>query len=167
MTAPGPGGSITPPSSPDCITGLRPFPWPLVRLLPHRSPMVLLDEGVGYDDEVAVVIAIMHPDHPFAGPDGVPAHVGIELMAQTCGVFVGAQALARGEPVRLGMLLGTRGYRAEVDWFESGDRLEVCARLVFRDAEMGVFDCTIASRTRPAVRLAVARLNVYEPPLLS
>jgi predicted hotdog family 3-hydroxylacyl-ACP dehydratase len=137
----------------------------MTSLLPHRPPMVLLDEAVGYDDTSAVAAVTLRPDHPFAGADGVPAHVGIELMAQACGVFVGAHALARGEPVRLGVLLGSRDYRAAVDRFGIGERLEVQARLVFRDAEMGVFDCSIGrgGSEGGGPPLARARLNVYEP----
>lgn len=94
---------------------------------------------------------------------GMPAHVAIEWMAQTCGAFVGAEALTAGQPVRIGYLLGTRDFVAHVPWFADGMRLEVAARLVFRDQEMGVFDCLVrtADRSEP---VATARLTVYQPP---
>lgn len=139
---------------------LRPCPWPITQLLLHRPPMLLLDEAVGYSDEEVVTRAVIGPDHPFAEPEGVPAHVGIELMAQSCGVFVGAHARASGEAVKLGFLLGTRRYESYEGGFRIGDDLRITARVVFREGEMGVFDCHIE---RDGTRIAAAQLTVYQP----
>jgi predicted hotdog family 3-hydroxylacyl-ACP dehydratase len=139
---------------------LRACPWPITRLLLHRPPMLLLDEVIGYDDEEAVTRAVIRPDHLFAGPHSVPAHVGIELMAQSCAVFVGAHARAKGLAVRLGFLLGTRRYEADEDGFPIGDVLRITARVVFREDEMGVFDCHIE---RDGTRIATAQLTVFQP----
>jgi len=135
--------------------------WPIAELLPHARPMLLLDEALSYDAEGAVAAVTIRPDHPFAGPDGVPAHVGIEFMAQTCGVWAGAEARREGGAVRLGFLLGTRRYRAARPFFRFGERLEITARLVFRDQGMGVFDCRIGGAG--GEMLAEAQLSVYQP----
>lgn len=142
------------------MSDLSPCPWPVERLLPHRAPMLLLDTALGFSASAAVAAATIRADHPFATPLGVPAHVGIELMAQTCGVYIGARALAAGQPVRLGFLLGTRGFQAETDWFAVGDRLEVAVRASFLDDEMGVFDCRI---DRAGQAVAQAQLTVFQP----
>lgn len=139
---------------------LRPCPWPISDLLLHRPPMLLLDEALGYDDDEAVTRAVIRPDHLFADARGVPAHVGIELMAQSCAVFVGAHARASGAGVRLGFLLGTRRYEADEDGFRIGDDLRITARVLFRDAEMGMFDCRIE---RDGRRIAAAQLTVFQP----
>lgn len=130
-------------------------------LLPHAPPMVLLDSVVGWDkDRVATALSI-RPGIPFyESGKGVPAHVGIEYMAQSCGAFAGLEALETGGKVRIGYLLGTRRYRAHVDWFADGEQLTVAAVEVFRDGSMGVFDCTISSGGR---ELAAAQLTVYQP----
>ncbi|MGE5540457.1 MAG: 3-hydroxylacyl-ACP dehydratase [Gemmatimonas sp.] len=134
---------------------------PIAALLPHAPPMVLLDSVVGWDtDRVAVTVAI-RPGIPFfVAGRGVPAHVGIEYMAQACGAFAGIEALEIGAPVRIGYLLGTRRYRANVDWFPEGVTLTVTAVQIFRDSAMGVFECAIADGER---ELATAQLNVYQP----
>lgn len=139
---------------------MMPLP-PPARLLPHAEPMILLDETLALDAEVAQAAVTMRPDHPFAQPDGVPAHVGIEFMAQTCGLWAGGEALRAGGPVRLGFLLGTRAYQAARPFFHFGERLEITARLVFLDQGMGVFDCTIAGPGGDM--LAQAQLSVYQP----
>ncbi len=136
-------------------------PWPVEDLLPHAPPMLLLDEALSCDAEGASAAASMRPDHPFARPEGVPAHVGIEFMAQTCGIWAGGAAKRGGASVRLGFLLGTRRYKAVRPFFHFGERLEITARLVFLDQGMGVFDCRIADGAGDV--LAEAQLSVYQP----
>jgi len=136
-------------------------PDPVETLLPHAAPMLLLDEAIACDADSARAAAIPTRDHLFATADGVPVHVGIELMAQTCGVWAGALAQREGGPVRLGYLLGTRRFTARTDWFRFGERLEISARLVFRDQGMGVFDCRIDDAAGEV--LAEAQLSVYQP----
>lgn len=122
--------------------------------------MLLLDAVQGYDDVSVVVTVIVADSNSFITGEGLPAHVGIELMAQACGAWMGANALDKGETVRLGFLLGTRRYSAQVAWFPLGTVLEVSARIVFLDKSMGVFGCTIASDGKC---LAEAQLTVFQP----
>ncbi len=136
------------------------IPWPIERLLPHAAPMLLLDEALRYDEDSVTAAVTLGPDHLFATPDGVPAHLGIELMAQTCGIWAGAHAMASGGAVRVGYLLGSRRYTAARPWFRIGERLEITATVVFRDQGMGVFDCLIFS---DGETVAEAQLSVYQP----
>jgi len=133
---------------------------PIAQLLPHRPPMILLDEVVAWDGVSLVAAVTIRADTLFLEPDGVPAHIGIEYMAQTCGAFAGAQALAAGQPVRIGFLLGTRRYTAHRPWYRIGERLTITASLVYADVEMGNFDVRIEVAGALA---ATAQLNVYQP----
>jgi len=138
---------------------MRPCHYPVASLLPHRPPMILIDEVVGYDDNALIAAVNITEASLFLTPEGVPGHVGIEYMAQACGAYAGVQALASGEPVRIGLLLGTRDYRIAEPWFRRGDRLLITATMVFRDDPVAAFDCTIAIDDR--VR-AEAQLKVYQ-----
>jgi len=138
----------------------HPSPWPLSELVPHAPPLVLVDEIVEYDDTSLVAVVGIGADHIFFAEGGVPAHVGIEFMAQACAAWSGAMGKQRGEPVRPGMLLGTRGYEATIERFSEGDRLIVTVALNFRDEELGVFDCVIE---RGGETVASAQLTVYQP----
>ncbi|CAA7626545.1 3-hydroxylacyl-ACP dehydratase [Magnetospirillum sp. UT-4] len=139
---------------------MTPCPWSVAELLPHVPPMLLLERVLDYDAEAVTALADTGPDNPFMTARGLPAHVGIELMAQACGAWVGAAALEAGEPVRLGYLLGTRRYLAETEWFPPGEALEIAVRVVFRDQGMGVFDCSL---TAGGQVLATAQLTLYQP----
>ncbi len=136
------------------------FP-PVLELLPHGPELMLLDQVLAKDaDGIAVAVAI-RPDSLFmVAGHGVPAHAGLEYMAQACGAFAGLEARARGEPVRIAFLLGTRRYRAARPWFAIGERLEVAARLLLRDGPMAVFECRIDAG---GAELATAQLTVYQP----
>src|SRR5262249_27151079 len=92
---------------------------------------------------------------------GVAAHVAIEWMVQACGAYVGVESLRAGKPIRMGLLLGTRDFSAVVPWFIEGQRHQVTARVLFKDAEMGVFDCIVAHTTSGQI-LAKAKLSVFQ-----
>lgn len=131
-------------------------------LLPHAAPMVLLDEVLDAGPKGATAMLRIRSDSRFARPGlGVPAYVAIEWMAQTCGIFAGHEASAAGEPIRLGMLLGTRRFQAARPWFAFGETLVVKAVLVLREAGMGVFDCLVHDST--GSERAAAQLTTYQP----
>ena len=132
-------------------------------LLPHATPMVLLDTIRRADATGAAATLTVRGSDRFTRPGyGVPAHVAIEWMAQTCGIFAGAEAASRNEPVRLGLLLGTRRFLAKRPWFVPGEHLTVEVTLVLREAGMGVFDCTV--RDVAGDIRAAAQLTTFQPP---
>ncbi|MBI3446458.1 MAG: hypothetical protein HY055_14145 [Magnetospirillum sp.] len=136
--------------------------WPIEDLLPHARPMLLLDEALTCDAEGASAAVTIRPDHLFACDQGVPAHVGIEFMAQACGIWAGGAAKREGrQAARLGFLLGTRRYKAVRPFFAFGERLEIAVHLAFLDQGMGVFDCKICGAEGDV--LAEAQLSVYQP----
>ena len=136
-------------------------PYPVADLLPHKPPMVLLDAVLGWEDGKLDARVDIHVGSRFYEPDfGVPAHVGIEYMAQACGAYAGLEAKTCGQPVRLGFLLGTRRFHSKVTHFRSGERLLVTISQVLRESSMGVFDCRII---KDEDEIAMARLNVYQP----
>ena len=132
----------------------------ITELLPHQPPMILLDDLISYDENEAVALVTITEASLFCSGDGVPAHVGLEYMAQTCGAHAGAIARERGEAVKIGLLLGTRQYRANIPNFRLGDRLTIRVRVLYTDEQMGAFDCRIE---RDGELAADAQLNVYQP----
>lgn len=139
---------------------MTPCPWPIEALLPHAAPMILLDRLLAYDAGQALAEVTVRAEHPFAKPEGVPVHLAIEFMAQTCGALTGAWAKAEGRPVRVGFLLGTRNFAAAQALIPIGAHLAISVSAVVRDGQMGVFDCRV---TMGDELLAEARLNVYQP----
>jgi len=131
-------------------------------LLLQRHEMLLLERLHEFGPDYVEVGTTVKSPHPLVDPvRGMPAWVGIELMAQTVSVFSGLELRAQGLPPRIGLLLGARLYEARMPFFGVGANLSVRATLSLRDAEgLGVFECAIRERDE---LLAQAQVKGYMP----
>ena len=137
--------------------------YPVERLVPQRPPMILIDEIVAREaDSIVALVAIRPTDLFFQPGRGMPSHVALEWMAQTCAAFAGAEALDEGGAVKIGFLLGTRDFRASRRWFASDERLYVKAHLEYHDNEIANFLCEVTER-RDGPPVVSASLNVFHP----
>ena len=142
---------------------MKPCPYTVQQLLPHAHPMILIDEIVGCEENRLWAAVAVRPGAPFFQEGcGIAAHIAIEWMAQTCAALIGLEALDAGRKPGLGLLLGTRNFKATVPWFRVGERLIVTGSLAYRDQQMGVFDCAVAPGSGAEV-VATAQLTTYQP----
>jgi predicted hotdog family 3-hydroxylacyl-ACP dehydratase len=131
-------------------------------LLPHSGQMVLLDRVLSVDNETLSAEVRLRPDSMLAGAAGVGAWVGIEYMAQAIAAHAGWLAQQRGEPVKVGMLLGTRKYSASLDAFPLHCVLRVhVQRVLLADNGLGAFDCRID--VEGGATAATATVTVFQP----
>ncbi|MFA7556031.1 MAG: hotdog family protein [Spongiibacteraceae bacterium] len=140
----------------------------LKQFLPHREPMLLLDEVLSYDDKKASVAVNISNSSPFFSEamGGVPAWVGLEYMAQAISVWSGSQQITQGVPITIGFLLGSRRYQAERSCFETGARLVVEVEIRYaEESGLSAFDCTIKhiQSMEGGELLASARINAFRP----
>lgn len=135
---------------------------PLRELLPHRPPMLLLDRLVSFDEESLEAELTLTPQSEFCVEGRVGAWVGLEYMAQAVAALAGAHARLRGHAPRIGLLLGTREFRAHVPAFTVGQVLRVRATQVFFDPEgLSVVECWLRDADTQA-ELAHASLTGVE-----
>jgi predicted hotdog family 3-hydroxylacyl-ACP dehydratase len=134
----------------------------ITELLPHAGPMLLLDELLDHGEEhVTCGVQVRVTTQFCETPHGVPAWVGLEYMAQTMCAYSGIQEVQAGQKPSIGLLLGSRSYRSEVDWFGLGSALVVRADLKLRDDhDLVAFQCTIHEGTR---LLACGDVKAYRP----
>lgn len=131
-------------------------------LVPHAGPMVLLDRVISVGEDSLLAEVRIRSDSLFCHADGVGAWVGIEYMAQAIGAWAGYTAQLRGEPVKLGFLLGTRRYECSRPIFVLGSVLRVYIQRVFQDENgLGSFECYIDNEEG---RIATATVTVFQPP---
>ena len=138
--------------------------YPIASVLPHSAPMILLDELVSYDDENVSCRVTITPTMPFFddAKQGVPRYVGCEYMAQTIAAYGGAHALDNADEVKIGFLLGSRKYKAEVGVFKLTQTLFIDAKKLIQDGSgLCVFDCVIKDEDETV--LAKAKINVFQP----
>ena len=130
-------------------------------LLPHAGPMVLLDRVISVDEDSLLAEVCIRSDSLFCNGGGVGAWVGIEYMAQAIGAWAGYTAQLRGEPVKLGFLLGTRRYECRRPIFLLGSVLRVHVQRLFQSENgLGSFECTIDNEEG---RVAAATVTVFQP----
>ncbi len=137
------------------------FP-PPEQLAPHRKPMLMVDRVLAFDGETIRVASTVDPGNPFFQPGrGLPSYVGVEIMAQAAAMLqaMRQRAAGGGGAPGVGFLLGTRKYRAEVDWFAAGDVLEVEASGQVDDSEVQSVACRI--RLPGGQEACSATLNVF------
>ena len=130
-------------------------------LLPHSGPMVLLDRVVYADEESLCAEVRIRPDSLFCTQGGIGAWVGLEYMAQAIGAYAGYTARLRGEPIKIGFLLGTRRYECARPLFAVGSLLKICVKRVLQnDDGLASFDCRIDDAHG---QLANASMTVFQP----
>lgn len=136
-------------------------PYPAIRdLVPHDSPMVLLDAVEEVRDNGLTASVTITPQSLFADERGVPAWVGLEYMGQAIAAHAGVRARRDGEPVRIGFLVSTRRYQPGCAYFPLGARLAISVEAITEgDNGLRVFECSI----RGAGITTSANLNVYMP----
>jgi predicted hotdog family 3-hydroxylacyl-ACP dehydratase len=132
----------------------------VAEVVPHSGGMILIDDIVDYNEDSLVASVTITDSSLFGdGSKGVPVWVGIEYMAQAVAAWAGIQGKGRDKPVKMGLLLGTRRYVANKSYFSIGCRLLITVQQVYRENELGVFDCKIEDDQI----IAEAALNVYQP----
>jgi predicted hotdog family 3-hydroxylacyl-ACP dehydratase len=130
----------------------------LVDVVPHRPPMLLLDEVVAWDRERVECRVVLRDDSPFVEGGRVASTLAIEYMAQCIAVFVGLEAHQRGEPISVGYLVGAREIVLPPDGFRVGDVLAVEAVPIWGGETLGSFQCKV---DRVGEVVASGALNVY------
>lgn len=124
--------------------------------------MLLLKEVVRWGPGELEALVDPRDSHVFIDADGrLPVWVGIEYMAQAIGALAGIAARQEGEPIRLGFLLGTRRYQADVSHFDLAQELRVCVTERLRDeTNLVLFNGELYAGTQ---RLAQAEIKAIQP----
>lgn len=138
---------------------------PLEHLLPHRSPMILIDRFVDTDGKDTICEVTIGPHSQFVEASGVPAFVGIEYMAQTVAAHGGYQSYQIGEPITIGLLMGTRRFESHGQFFALGQTLRIHVIHIWGNHELMRFKCTITLASTGQL-LQQAELNVFKPKAL-
>lgn len=133
--------------------------------LPHATPMVLVEQVVAVTEQTAHCRVRVCRDgvlDPFLNADGeLPAWFGIEIIAQTVGVWSGWHARQLSDnPPQPGMLLGGRGYRSHQPMFPAGALLDINVTLLMHDEKIASFEGEISLNGE---LFASGRLNTYQP----
>lgn len=133
-------------------------------VVPHTGAMVLLDNIDHWSEEYLQASVTVRADAPFVDERGMPAWVGVELMAQTIGALGGCRSREQQQPVKIGFLVGTRRYSSSHSYFPLGAKLEVTVKeLIHGENGLCVFECNLQGTGEHQHISAKANINVFQP----
>lgn len=134
----------------------------LADILPHNSPMILIDRVLEYDlsEKYLVSEVVIKEESIFFDKsiEGVSSTVGIEFMAQTIGCY--AYFNNGCKTPKIGFLLGSRLYNTGIETFKKDETYTIKVKEIFTDEQIVAFDCIIFDKDEEEV--ASATVNVYQ-----
>ena len=132
----------------------------ILDVVPHQTPMSLLDTVESYSDKTLVSSVTIKEDSLFYEELGVPTWVGLEYMGQSIAAFGGVEARNEGRPVKIGFLVSSRRYESPQSHFKLGSKLIVFVEKVINNPYgLSVFNCSITWSDF----IIQANLNVFLP----
>ena len=98
----------------------------ILELIPHRPPMLLINELLEVRQNYSSASVIIDSETPFFHADkGVPAWIGLEYMGQTAALIAGYQVQQGLSEPHLGFLMGSRKYDVKFSHFTPQSQLTV------------------------------------------
>ena len=130
----------------------------------HRSPMLLIEQVNEVTTEsVSCSVALNSPLlNSFLEPQGLPSYIGIELMAQTVGIWSGYHdKCARRDAAKGGLILSVRAYVASAAFFPLGSTvpLDITMSMLMQERNYASFEGSI---TQGTTTLATGRLSLCQ-----
>ena len=119
---------------------------PVVDYLPHRPPMLLIDDIVELTSDGVVCRATIHPDCVFAIDGRVHPSAMIEFVAQACAIYAGLVSARDGAPPKHGFIASCREITFAIDSFSVGDELTIAATKVFGQEQHAAFTGKVTRR---------------------
>jgi predicted hotdog family 3-hydroxylacyl-ACP dehydratase len=124
------------------------FP-PVAELVPHREPMVLLDQILRWSVGEVECAMTVREGARFVEDGALLALFTIEHMAQAVAACLGYEAYRGGRGVRVGMIVSCREFRAHQVQATVGDELRVHALRDRGNESVSHFQCAVHHGTEP------------------
>lgn len=135
------------------------LPCPAEQLLPHRPPMLLIDNLLQRDKDTAVASAVLTQDNIFFSKEcGLLNEYFIELVAQTMAAANGFDALLDNSPVKDGFIVGIENFSFQQEPKEQ-DTFRVVAVKDMEFGQMQVIDGEVFANS---TCIASVRLKLWE-----
>jgi len=94
-------------------------------LIPHRSPMLLVDEVIHHEGMRVTCRTTIRDDMLFVKDGEVPLLIALELFAQSACTLVSLLAKQGGNAMQTGAFLGTRKVELHGDVLRVGDVVDI------------------------------------------
>lgn len=129
---------------------------PVADYLPHRPPMLLIDDIVDVTADRAICRTTIRPDCVFAIEGQVHPSAMIEFVAQACAIWAGVTSAREGKPPRLGFIVSCREAAFSVNSFHVGDELTIAATKILGEDQLASFDGTVTRGDQVCVTIQLS-----------
>lgn len=134
----------------------------IVQLIPHREPMILLDELLDWSPGWSRCGLTVREDARFVDAGRLETPLLIEHMAQAVAVCLGYEAFRGGRGVRVGLIVGCRTFESFAPAAHVGEELIVSAQQRGANRAVSCFECSVeGTGERDGFLLARADLTLY------
>ena len=130
----------------------------IAQLIPHREPMILLDEMLDWSPGQSKCRVTVREDARFVEEGRLETPFMIEHMAQAVAVCLGYEAFRGGNGIRVGMIVSCRTFESFTAGAEVGEVLIVSAEQRGANASVSGFECKVE---RDEVCIARAYMTLY------
>jgi len=125
------------------IANLKPYT--PAQVLPHQSPMLLIDRIVSWDnDRIQTTAGLIHNGLFDPGDGSVSSLICMEYLCQSAAAHAGIRQLEQGKPVTIGFIIGARKIEINDVAYQEGETFNIFVEQTFRDEDgIGVYDCAL------------------------
>jgi predicted hotdog family 3-hydroxylacyl-ACP dehydratase len=125
--------------------------------LPHRRPMLMVGRVLEGSDQHLIATTRIDKENPFIEDNRLPGHVGLEMIAQASGLFLG---LARDGDARPGAIVAIRGMQISMPWLELSARITIETELLGGGEDAAMFHGRVLHNGHTAV-VATLTLSAF------
>ncbi len=137
---------------------MKPCPYPVAAIVPHAAPMILLDEVLDYDETTMRAAVTIRESSLFATVQAyLPMSVS-NTWRRPAAPMSGRWRAMPAHRCAWGSCWARVSTRSMCRAFSLGEHLIVAVHLIYRDDEMGSFDCRIDLRRSLCGRGTAERL---------
>lgn len=124
-------------------------------LIPHREKIKIIDEVTDIQETSAVGLAVVRPEWPLCGEDGVDALVLIEGVAQTAAVVEGYKRKQKGLDSVKGWLVGVKNAEFMVEKIPLNTKITILIESKHSLENYGVVEGTVKSGDAVLARMTL------------
>ncbi|CAO4835974.1 MAG: hypothetical protein CNLJKLNK_00509 [Holosporales bacterium] len=130
------------------------------QILPHKSPMILVDDYLTFDEQSICARVTIRESSPFFETNGVASYVGVEYMAQAIGMWRGLLGKLKNKEPKVGYLVSCRKLTTSKEYFNLGETVLIHCFLKSQVDQMASFACHITLNEEVVSQCLI---NVYQP----
>ena len=137
-----------------------------VDVLPHESPMILIDSITDWGDDWIETTAGARETNLFNDGAGISEVICMEYLCQSAAAHAGIKQLEQDKPVTIGFIMGARVINIDAMAYKNARHFIARIEQTFRgedDYGIGVYECQLFDADRHTVRVASATIKAVMP----